>query len=322
MIEKIIFRRTKVCCPLLITLLLINLGICHAQPKSPLEVVKLFDKAYGSPLLDEITDYTTPKFRDTKPKSVWVLKADAGGLEFHKHPQSYVIEKLKSHDIVFLGTTHKEEAILKFVAGLISRLHETGITHLGLEIFSDQQGKIDSFLQTGNGLDEIIVHPLIDCAKYRNLLTTTRSLDKGRRPALVALVLPKSMYQGEINRDEWMARSIAKIFHRNPNAKLLAVVGNLHVLKKIEWEDTVPNRHGSIRSYLNRLTPHRRMFSIGQLIDRSSNECDFTNAFSHLEGAVAMDCNGRFTGWRIGIMASVAARHTKASELLDGVIVY
>ena len=73
MIEKIISRRTKVCCPLLITLLLINLGICHAQPKSPIEVVKLFDKCYGRPCMDEIADYTTPKFRDNKPKSVWVV---------------------------------------------------------------------------------------------------------------------------------------------------------------------------------------------------------------------------------------------------------
>jgi len=248
--------------------------------------------------------------------------AAAERFHFHKDPQPYVLEKLKSHDIVFLGTTHKKEAILKFVAGLIPCLHETGTTHFGLEISSDQQDKIDSFVQTGNGLDEIIVHPLIDCAKYRNLLTTTRSLDKGKRPALVALDLPKSMYQGEINRDEWMARSIAKIFHRNPNAKVLVMVGNLHVLKKIEWENRVSDPHGSVGSYLNRLTPHHRMFSIGQLIDESPNECDFTREFSHVEGVVAMDCDRRFNGWKIGIMAPVAAKPNEVCELLDGVIVY
>ena len=58
---------------LLITLLLINLSISQAQEKSPIEVVKLFDKAYGSPSMDEIANYTTPKFRDNKPKSVWVV---------------------------------------------------------------------------------------------------------------------------------------------------------------------------------------------------------------------------------------------------------
>jgi len=247
---------------------------------------------------------------------------DARGLEFHKHPQSYVIEKLKSHDIVFLGTTHKKEPVLKFIADLIPRLTETCTTHLGLEICSDQQGKIDIFLQTGNGLNDIVGHPLIDCAEYRDLFTKIRSLDQIKRPTIVALDLPKSMYQREINRDEWMARSIARIFHRNPNAKILVVVGNLHVLKKIQWEDHVQNPHGFIRSYLNELISSYQMFSIGQCIDESPNKCDFTREFSHLEGAVAMDCSGRFTDWRIGFMAPVAAKPIEVCDMLDGVIVY
>ena len=248
--------------------------------------------------------------------------ADANGLDLHKDPQSYVLQKLKSHDIVFLGTRHKKEPILKFVAGLIPRLHDTGTTHIGLEISSDQQSKIDGFIQTGNGLTDIELHPQIDCAEYRSLFTTIRSLDKSNRSTVVALDLPKSMYQGEISRDEWMARSIAKIFNRNSNAKVLVAVGNLHVLRKIEWENRVSNPHGSIRSYLNVSTPHRRMFSIGQCIDESPNECDFTREFSHLEGAVAMDCDGRFSGWKIGFMALVAAKAIEVCELLDGVIVY
>ncbi len=272
--------------------------------------------------MDEIADYTTPKFRDNKPKSVWAIKAHARHSDFHKDPQSYLLQKISSHDIVFLGTTHKREAILKFVSGLIPRLHNTGTTHLGLEICSDQQGKIDSFLQTGNGLDEIKIHPLIDCTEYRALFMKIRSLDKGKRPTVVALDLPKSMYQGETNRDEWMAHSIARIFHRNPNAKVLIVVGNLHVLKKIEWENRVPDPHGSIRSYLNGLIHNYQMFSIGQCIDESPNDCDFTREFSHLEGAVAMDCDGRFSGWKIGFMSPVAAKPTEVCDILDGIIVY
>ena len=58
---------------LLIVFSLINVSISQAQEKSPIEVVKLFDKAYGSPSMDEIANYTTPKFRDNKPKSVWVV---------------------------------------------------------------------------------------------------------------------------------------------------------------------------------------------------------------------------------------------------------
>ena len=60
--------------PFLLISLLLGLNVCHAQPKLPLEVVQLFDKAYGGPLMDEIADYTTPQFRDNKPKSVWVVE--------------------------------------------------------------------------------------------------------------------------------------------------------------------------------------------------------------------------------------------------------
>lgn len=59
--------------PLLITFFFVSLNICHAQQKSPIEVVELFDKCYGGPQMDEIADYTTANFRDNKPKSVWVV---------------------------------------------------------------------------------------------------------------------------------------------------------------------------------------------------------------------------------------------------------
>ncbi len=59
--------------PFLLTLIFININPCLAQPKNPIEVVNLFNNLYGGPEMDTIADYTTPKFRDNKPKSVWVV---------------------------------------------------------------------------------------------------------------------------------------------------------------------------------------------------------------------------------------------------------
>jgi hypothetical protein len=246
----------------------------------------------------------------------------AGGLINQKDPPSYVLEKLTSHDIVFLGTTHRKQPILKFLSDLIPRLHEAEVTHLGLEICSDQQEKIDNFLQTGNGLEDIELHFQIECPEYRNIFTTIKDLGQEKRPAVVALDLPKSMYRRQINRDEWMAGRIAKVFHQDPNAKILVVLGNLHVLKKIEWNVKVSHSHGFVRSYLKELTPPRRMFSIGQCIDDRPDECDFTREFGSVGGAVPIDCDRRFAGWNIGIMAPVAAKPSEVWELLDGIIIY
>ena len=256
------------------------------------------------------------------PISVIPKAGCAEHFNIQKDPQSYVLEKLRSHDIVFLGTTHRRQPILKFLSDLIPCLHEAEVTHLGMEICSDQQDRIDSFLQTGMGLKDIALPSQMECPEYRNIFTTIRSLGQAKRPVVLALDLPKSMYQGETNRDKWMASSIAKVFHRNPNAKILVVVGNLHVLKKIEWEDKVTDSHGFVRSYLNELAPHRRMFSISQCVDERPNECDFTREFSSVRGPVPMDCDRRFAGWNIGMMATVAAKPSEIWELLDGIIVY
>lgn len=40
--------------------------------KSPIEVVNLFFETYATPRMDEIGFYTTAKFRDDKPISVWI----------------------------------------------------------------------------------------------------------------------------------------------------------------------------------------------------------------------------------------------------------
>ena len=111
--------------------------------------------------------------------------------------------------------------------------------------------KVDIFMKTGAGLNDIKIHSQIDCPEYRNLFNVIRDTEPDKRPTPVALDLPKSKYSESISRDEWMAKSIAKIFQQNPNAKMLVIVGDNHILKKLDWQDHVPNPHRSIREYLS-----------------------------------------------------------------------
>jgi len=84
----------------------------------------------------------------------------------------------------------------------------------------------------------------------------------------------------------------------------------------------VKNPHGFIRSYLDKLMPEYQVVSIAQCIDESPKECDFTREFSNREGAVAMDCDKKFAGWKLGIISQVATKLLEPYEVLDGVIVY
>jgi hypothetical protein len=177
-------------------------------------------------------------------------------------------------------------------------------------------------MNNGAGLSDILIHSQIDCPEYRNLFNVIRELDPDKRPSQVALDLPKSKYKGKFSRDEWMARSITGVFESDSNAKMLVLVGNNHVLKKLNWQDKVINKHKSIREYLSEKRGGLRMVSIGQVIGKSVYEDDFRREFGQIEGAVAIDLDERFAGRKLAITQSMAIKPAGVWELLDGVIVY
>ncbi len=87
----------------------------------------------------------------------------SGDHKLNHNPKSYVLNKFKTRDIVLLGTRHKQTPLLEFISEIIAVLHNSGVTHIGLEIATDQQGKINRFVETGAGLSEIQIHPQINC---------------------------------------------------------------------------------------------------------------------------------------------------------------
>jgi hypothetical protein len=119
-----------------------------------------------------------------------------------------------------------------------------------------------------------------------------------------------------------MTQSIAGVIGNMPDAKILIVLGNNHVLKKLDWLDNVLRKHRSIVEYLSELVLGISMYSIGQLIDENHDGCDFTRRFAHKDGSVVMDCDDSFHGWKIGIASALALKQTVPYELVDGVIVY
>jgi hypothetical protein len=123
-------------------------------------------------------------------KSVKTFTSSASEHKIYSDPRLYVLERLKSSDIVFLGMTHRRPLLLEFVRDLVPRLHKVEVTHIGLEIPSDQQANIDRFLNTGKSLGQIELHDQIECPEYRNILRVIRRLDQEIRPKVVALDLP------------------------------------------------------------------------------------------------------------------------------------
>lgn len=236
--------------------------------------------------------------------------------------QSYINEKLDQHDIVFVGTIHRQPAILNQMAELIAHLPETGVTHLALEIASDQQAHIDEFLASGRGLAHIALHKPVDCSQYRNLFKILRRLQPDQRPGVLAIDLPGSQYGGATTRNQYMAGKLAAVVRTRPDAKVLTMLGSLHVLRHLKWHQRVNNGHLAVRTYLKQMVPGLKMFSVVHIVGTGENDCDFSRRLSHLPGTVAIDLDHRFKGWRLGITDCLAVRPSQPYELVDGVIIH
>ena len=70
------------------------------------------------------------------------------------------------------------------------------------------------------------------------------------------------------------------------------------------------------------MIPETQVFSISQLIGENLRECDFTKEFGSYDGSVAVDCDGRFRGWRFGLASYIAIKCAEPCDLVDGIIVY
>lgn len=239
-----------------------------------------------------------------------------------RNTRAYVLEKVAQHDIVFMGTTHKQPTILDFIADLLPRLHAAGVTHIAVEVASDQQGLIERYLTSGYGLADIDIHPSIDCPRYRYLFDIIRKIPSVERPEVVAIDLPFQRYNDAVNRDACMAANLEKIISTHPKAKIFAILGTFHVLRQLNWSRRVPNGHVAIRSLLSQNNPQLSMFSMAHILSQSDASCDFSRRLGPVPGMVAVDMAPLFDRWQLGLTASLAIRPAPTRDLLDGVIVH
>lgn len=230
-------------------------------------------------------------------------------------PIPFILDKVKDHDVVLLGTTHNRPDILAFIAQLLPRLPYVGVTHIGLEIATDQQAKIDSYIKEGKGLEDIEIFHVIDSPEYRHLLEIIRA--HNLRP--VALDLPRSMWKTPNTRDQWMAKTLNSIFVEDQDSSIFVIVGNLHTIKKVEW--LAPGiKDGVIRSYLSDLRPDLKVFSVVGCIDDSEEVCDFRKIFGGAKNPIAVETKD--LDFKVGILGTIAAKPITAHEAVDAVIVY
>lgn len=230
-------------------------------------------------------------------------------------PRPFFLSKLQSHDVILMGTKHDQAATTRFLMDILPILAEFGVTHVGLEITSDQQKKIDRFTATGTGRDDIEVFHVIDSPEYRCFLDIIRLCEL--KP--LALDLPHHMWNTPFTRDEWMANKISSVMQCVPRAKILVVVGNLHTLKRVDWIDPA-KQDRFLPEYLSVCEPELETLSVLADYEDVPSSCTIRKTYKGKEKPLVLEASG--LSFKPKVLNILAARPMQIHELTDAVMMY
>jgi hypothetical protein len=118
--------------------------ISKGQPTTPIEIVQMFDKCYGTASMDDIPDYTTPKFRDNKPKSVWVVDTwnTLKDIKYERLASSMVNSRI-----------NEDKAIVVYEVKIKTAAGETSQKEIYFLIKEDGKWLIDDLVVTDEEID-------------------------------------------------------------------------------------------------------------------------------------------------------------------------
>lgn len=146
-----------------------------------------------------------------------------------------ILEGIKPYSLTIIGETHKRPESFQLFQSIINDyLKKNKCLTVALEIASDQQSIIDQVIQgTARIVDTEISAP-IDHPAFRTLINDLIEIQKGND--CFKIVAIDAGLELKTDRDEWMAEELTKPIGKTP---ILALLGSLHTLKKVEWHPEI-----------------------------------------------------------------------------------
>lgn len=148
--------------------------------------------------------------------------------------QEWIIKGMEPNSITIIGEYHKQPESNQLFQSIISKyLQQNKCLVVALEIASSQQATLDGIAEGKSTVSDIEIPPIIDHPPFRVLINDLAKMARSNE-CLKLIAIDAELDMG-IRRDEWMA----KIFvDQVSQAPILALLGNLHTLKKIDWNFT------------------------------------------------------------------------------------
>lgn len=157
-----------------------------------------------------------------------------------------ILEGMTPNSITIIGETHKKpEAIEYFQSLITSYLQQSKCLTIALEIASSQQSLLEGMTEGKAMATDIKIAPAIDHLPFRDLLKKLTGIRKHND--CVKLIAIDAELELKTNRDEWMAIKLAEQIGQAP---ILALLGSLHTLKKIDWNSAIVEKEPYVAEIL------------------------------------------------------------------------
>ncbi len=142
-----------------------------------------------------------------------------------------LLGNVKPGTITIVGETHRRIESTQFFEGLVyEALQQNQCLTLALEIDDNQQAAIDRVMTEGGAVADITISSIIDHPPMRQMIAHMAALKK-EFPCLQVIAIDTGI-STPYDRDAWMAKKLSEL---PGDARVLALLGSLHTLKKVDW---------------------------------------------------------------------------------------
>jgi len=154
---------------------------------------------------------------------------------YAKNGYNRILADMTPNSITIIGETHRRPEAIQFFQSLI-----TGYTQknkcltVALEIASSQQSLLDEIKQGRATVADIEITSVIDHPPIRVLINDL--IEMQNYNDCLKLIAIDAGLELKTNRDEWMA---IQLTDKVGQAPVLALLGNLHTLKKVDWNPAI-----------------------------------------------------------------------------------
>ncbi|WP_299081758.1 hypothetical protein [uncultured Paraglaciecola sp.] len=146
-----------------------------------------------------------------------------------------ILDGMMPNSITIIGESHQRPETVQFFESLITEyLQHNKCLTIALEIASSQQILLDEMADGKAVATDIDISPIIDHPPFRTLIADL--VEKQKNNDCLKLIAIDGWIGIDTTRDEWMARVLNEQRSRTP---VLALLGNLHTLKKVDWNQAM-----------------------------------------------------------------------------------